>query len=140
MTNLSVIFYKFFGISKKKKFFRYQYRSIKYQRGLFTAVFVFLFIVNHDACELTDPRFSPRSIIFILLYVKAGKVLTCVPAEASPGVRVLMADLRGHGWTVAGVKSVAAHRVHRVPHHGSDGRARREPPVGRIWQSKQHCC
>lgn len=57
--------------------------------------------------------------------------------EASPGVRVLMADLRGHRRTVAGVKSVAAHRVHRVPHHGSDGRARGEPPVGRIWQSKQ---
>lgn len=70
---------------------------------------------------------------------KAGKILTSLLEEASPGVRVLMADLGGHGRTVAGVKSVAAHRVHWVPHHGSDGRARGEPPVGRIWQSKQHC-
>lgn len=54
---------------------------------------------------------------------------------APPGVRVLMADLGGHRRTVAGVEPVAAHRVHRVPHHGGDGRARGEPPVGRIWRS-----
>ena len=42
---------------------------------------------------------------------------------------VLVTDLRGNGWAVAGMNAMTAHGVHWIPHHGRHSRARRETPV-----------